>query len=278
MEQALFEDGYSDILKKAMFGLGIGEAAASTRTGVEPSVIRNLLGGASNPDQNALTALAGLLGLSPEKLVKFALNADLPRNVAIPPTLEIMASESSNCANTYIFRCQTSGASFIVDPGANAGGVAAMAKKDGAKPGGIILTHGHSDHTGAALDLSIALNVPIMVLDREKEELAGASRVSFVAPGYAFKSAPFIVRFLHVPGHTAGHAVIVVQGAGYAFTGDALFARSVGYASESGKAYSTLLSGVREKVLGLPWDTILCPGHGPITTVADEKALNPFFV
>ena len=83
---------------------------------------------------------------------------------------------------------------------------------------------------------------------------------------------------LHVPGHSPDGLVFSLQGAaGTAFTGDTIFAGSIGRPDLPGGDYSLLLKGIREKLLNLPGETRLLPGHGPETTPAQENAANPYF-
>jgi len=278
MAPSPFEDNYSDILKKSMFGLGISEETAATRTGVNPVTLHSLLEGIPNPDQTSLEQLAVLLELSPEKLVHLALNPGQPRPIILPDNIEMIPSTASASSNCYLIRCPISKTSFIIDPGGDPDSITQKATAGGYKFTAMFLTHGHADHTGGAGKISASLGIPALALDSENGRIQGAIRATFVKNGYGLRTKSFTLRFILVPGHTPGHGIICAEGLGLAFTGDALFARSVGNACAPGGAYKTQLLAVREIILELPWETIICPGHGPMTTVADEKTLNPFFL
>jgi len=277
MAPSLFEDNYGDILKKALFGLGLGESAAAAQSGVSPSTLKLMLEGHPGPDRTALEQLAVTLKLSPGKLVRLSANQDLPRQIDLPPNIELLEYPGNSSANCYLVRCPKSMTSFVIDPGGNPGPIMEKAANQGYKFTAMFLTHGHSDHTGGAGEISSTLGIPALALDQEKGCIQGGVRATFVKNGYALRTKSFTLRFIHVPGHTPGHGIVFGEDIGVAFTGDALFARSIGYAFESGGTYQAQLAAVRELVLELPWETIICPGHGPLTTVADEKALNAFF-
>ena len=277
MATSPFEDDYNDILKKALFGLGISEADAATRTGIPPAVLHALLAGEPKPGQTALEQLAKLLELSPENLVRLALNPGQPRAIVLPDKITLLENPGGKSANSYLVRDPGSMTSFVIDPGGDPDQAMKAATEGGYKFTAMFLTHGHADHTGGAAKISASLGIPALALDSETGRIQGGVRATFIKNGYGLRTKSFTLRFLHAPGHTPGHGIIAAEGMGVVFTGDALFARSVGYACAAGEAYKSQLLLVRESILELPWDTILCPGHGPLTTVTDEKTLNPFF-
>ncbi|MCX7886610.1 MAG: MBL fold metallo-hydrolase [Verrucomicrobiae bacterium] len=131
----------------------------------------------------------------------------------------------------------------------------------------VLLTHGHSDHAGAVR----RLNAPAFI--SEREALPGAQTFP---DGQRFKVGSLQIEARRTSGHTAGGTSYLVRGLErlVVFTGDALFAGSIGGAPN---AYEEALHCIREQILSLPDDTVICPGHGPMSTVGEEKLHNPFF-
>ncbi|MCI0474826.1 MAG: MBL fold metallo-hydrolase, partial [Anaerolineales bacterium] len=154
----------------------------------------------------------------------------------------------------------------------------------------ILLTHGHFDHIGAVTDLKDTLQAPLIAHAREVDLLAakgGADLFGFrirtvpqpdrlVEHGETieFDALKFEVR--HVPGHTVGHVAFVEHQQRSAFVGDVLFAGSIGRTDLPGGDYATLMRSIRDKLLTLPDDTVVYPGHGDATTIGEERQRNPF--
>lgn len=253
-----FEDDPIDIVGKARGGLGI---AGSGIPGDEPG----------------LRALAASLGLDAGKLADFALRPEPPRDLAVPVPFRHLVLGIGFTSNGFVIGCPDTKRAVIVDPGAEGGRVVGAVRELGVTPVAVLLTHGHGDHVGGLREVLGSHRVPVQALDTEQALLAPfADVVTFVPAGHRMTFGSLAAVFRPVPGHTPGMAALVVAAAGVAFTGDALFARSAGRAAAGGP-YQTQLDAVRREILALPPDTILCPGHGPMTTVADERRLNPFY-
>jgi glyoxylase-like metal-dependent hydrolase (beta-lactamase superfamily II) len=154
----------------------------------------------------------------------------------------------------------------------------------------ILLTHGHFDHVGAvaALKERTGASVHIHPDDAERMRTAGRQGAMFglhvpappppdvlVREGDTVFLGDVAFRVLHTPGHTPGH--VTYLSGDLAFVGDLIFEGSIGRTDLPGGSLDALLRAVREKIFTLPGETILFPGHGPATTVADEKRGNPFF-
>ena len=182
---------------------------------------------------------------------------------------------------------------LIIDPGLEAGELLEFLDEQKLNPVAVVLTHGHIDHiAGVALlrDRYPEIKVYIHNLDAEmltepKRNLSAMTGSAFVtgAEDVSVKERDIIdlagvkLLVLHTPGHTPGGISLYSKQDGIAFVGDTLFADSIGRTDFPGGSMSQLLNSVREKLFTLPEETQVYPGHGPATTIAAEKAHNPFF-
>jgi glyoxylase-like metal-dependent hydrolase (beta-lactamase superfamily II) len=135
----------------------------------------------------------------------------------------------------------------------------------------ILLTHAHPDHVADLRRLRKATGAPVYISELEAEEAVDA-----IAEGKRFRSGSLEIEARLTSGHSPGGMTYVVTGLSrpVAVVGDSIFAGSMGGGNVS---YEDALRNNREKILTLPEETIICPGHGPMTTVGEEKAHNPFF-
>ncbi len=274
----MFEDEYYDIVGKARFGLGLLVRRVTARSGLSEAEYTALESGGDKPPEPHLVAAAKALELAPGKLADFALRPEHPRSLKPSVPFAQLVLGAGFTANGYLLSCPSSRQGVIVDPGADAQTIFASVDKLAMQPTAILITHAHHDHVGALTEVKTRYPVPVLALKAEQQLLGSHTRATtLVDPGHEVAAGTLRGQFLHVPGHTAGMATVVFRDAGVAFVGDSLFARSLGRASGPGTPYNQLRQEVREKILSLPDSTILCPGHGPLTTVADEKRLNPFF-
>lgn len=179
---------------------------------------------------------------------------------------------------------------LIVDPGDNAPMLASNIDKEQLKPVAILLTHGHLDHASAAEELAKKYGIKIYVHEAEKETLADA-RINltgaFGTPK-VFHADVFLkddevleligckIKVLFTPGHTPGGCCYYFEEQKILFSGDTLFCESVGRTDFPGGSASSLIRSVREKLLCLPEDVRVYPGHMSQTTIGTEKMYNPF--
>lgn len=192
-------------------------------------------------------------------------------------------------SNCYLVRRAPGSEAVVIDPGAEADRVEAVLRKWDAEPAAILLTHAHMDHVGAIAELGRRYGPPVYLhpADRSIYDAAAERGAAFGIPlekppppdhaledGQSLEVAGIRFEVRHAPGHSPGGVVFRTNG--HAFVGDCLFAGSVGRTDLPGGDGETLLRSIRERILSLPPDTTLWPGHGPKTTVRREKESNPF--
>ncbi|BCR05546.1 MBL fold metallo-hydrolase [Desulfuromonas versatilis] len=191
-----------------------------------------------------------------------------------------------NCA---IFSCPETGEAMIIDPGDDGERILELVRRAGLQVKLIVNTHGHFDHVGAnrllvektgAPLLIHALDVPLLQRAVEHAALYGLKAVPSPEPERTLNDGEVLslgtrrVEVIHTPGHSPGG--ICLLAGNHLFSGDSLFAGSIGRTDLPGGDHALLVAKVRQKLLVLPGETIVHPGHGPDTTIAREKASNPF--
>jgi hydroxyacylglutathione hydrolase len=194
--------------------------------------------------------------------------------------------------NAYLVADSETKEAVVIDPAWDGHIILQAAEERGWRIGHLWYTHAHFDHIGGAGAIADALNpLPLVALHPNDHVLwrAGGGGALFgfdidpgpeptidFAHGQILKlgSNEFEVRF--TPGHTAGHCVLYVASEKVCFCGDLIFNGSVGRTDLPGGSWETLLKSIKEQIYTLPDDTRLLPGHGPVTTVGEEKVNNPF--
>jgi hydroxyacylglutathione hydrolase len=196
---------------------------------------------------------------------------------------------ASNC---YIVGSDSSKQGLIIDPGAEAKLILKSVNDLGLKIGLILVTHAHIDHIGALA--AVKENTGAKFAIHESEAKAGLgmfSRMLSSVTGGSFSQPPKPdrllkdgdtididdIRFtvLHTPGHSPGG--ISLYGHGILFSGDTLFNHGIGRTDFPGCSYEQIMDSIQNKLMKLPDETIVYPGHGPATTIGEEKRGNPFF-
>jgi len=197
--------------------------------------------------------------------------------------------------NSWVFAAQRGGPAVVVDAPPDAEGVAAVLARHDLAPVALLATHGHVDHIGGAG--AIARRYPLtayihpdddwLALDPSAQlrmlwgmvppgDFAPPQRWERLAHGQVLDLAGFSVSVIHTPGHTPGHCCFHVAAEGVLFSGDQLFAGSIGRTDLPGGDFEALMRSMGERVLTLPPATAVLPGHGPATTLARELETNPF--
>ncbi len=189
--------------------------------------------------------------------------------------------------NCYLVRRPGSPEAVVVDPSGDAAAIRLELAGRGARCAAILVTHGHWDHLGAVADLAEGTSAPVHAPEGERDRLERPG--DFTPPGVVVRAwtpevllrggeelelAGIAFRVLAVPGHSPAHLAYAAEGA--VFSGDVLFAGSVGRTDFRGSDWPTLLASIRTLLSELPADTVVYPGHGPATTLGRELASNPF--
>jgi hydroxyacylglutathione hydrolase len=194
-------------------------------------------------------------------------------------------------ANAYLVWDAAPGPAFLVDAGAEAARILAELEARGLALAGILQTHAHGDHI-AALDEVVAATGARVWLHPDAEPMLRSpeANLSLFAGMPVRAGVPYLpvregdeltligraVRVLETPGHAAGSVSYHIPAEAIVFTGDALFAGSIGRTDFPGGSFDTLVGGIRDKLLTLPDDTIVYAGHDEPTTIGRERRANPF--
>jgi len=194
-------------------------------------------------------------------------------------------------ANCYIVGSPTTKQGMVIDPGAEAETILKTVQQTGLCISIIVITHAHIDHVGAIREVQEKTNAQFAIHEAEKGFALSAPMRMLTSLGMSpVKSPPRPDRLLkdgdridlgdlhfevlHTPGHSAGG--ICLSGHGVVFSGDTLFNLGVGRTDFPGMSHQRLMKSIREKLMVLPDETIVYPGHGPPTTIGDERRGNPF--
>lgn len=266
----MLEDNYEDILYKALIALKIGKTELSERINEPQAAIKSLLAGSFKSP--IARKIAKELKLNPEALIAIGEKIYAPNITKIPNLEPFSTNFHAMKVNSYIIWDTKTSEAAIFDTGADASEMIQFITKYKLTPKIILLTHSHPDHIAALSTLQIAYHNELTTLCHPESSVKNSSKLK---NGQALSLGNLNIKTIYTPGHSKDGITFYITGLDYpiAVTGDALFAGSMGGASG---AYQTALASLKT-ILDLPENTILCPGHGPLTNVALEKKHNPFF-
>ena len=191
-------------------------------------------------------------------------------------------------ANCYLAACEKTRRGILIDPGAEAGKILRLVREKDIEVTHIVCTHGHIDHIGAAAAVREALDAPLYIHQADSEMLRHphdalgfygdkvepAEADGFLEDGQELTFGSVTLKVLSTPGHSPGS--VCLQGEGELFSGDTLFAGSIGRTDFPGGNFAQIINSIKTKLLVLPEETVVYPGHGPASTIGEEKRYNPF--
>lgn len=191
--------------------------------------------------------------------------------------------------NCYIFGDDKTKEVVVIDPGEEFPLIWEKIQEAEYEVKGIVLTHGHADHIGAVAELKNKTEAPIYIHPEDQEMLTDPKLnrslyfgVAITAPqadkllkeGEILKIGSVSLKVIHTPGHTPGG--ICLEYDKILFTGDTLFAGSIGRTDFPGSSFQSLIYSIKRKLLILPDEIEIFPGHGPSSTIGEERVSNPF--
>jgi glyoxylase-like metal-dependent hydrolase (beta-lactamase superfamily II) len=264
------EDNFSDIISKAQRGIALSDSIVASRSGLSVEAVQSLRGG--HFDAAAARLVSPVLGLNGRALVEIGQNEYAPAPIGeFEGLAQFNTPFDDMTVNAYLVWDPVSKEAAAFDTGGDCGGILDLARSQGLKMRFIFLTHTHGDHIFDLDRLRDETGAPAYVSSREPIDGAEA-----IEPGREFSLGTLRVGSRLTWGHSRGGITYVIAGLKrpVAVVGDAVFAGSMGGGAVS---YADALRTNREEIFSLPDNTIICPGHGPMTSVGEEKAHNPFF-
>lgn len=192
-------------------------------------------------------------------------------------------------ANCYIVGSETTREGMVIDPGGNAGGISDLIISSGLDIKTVVLTHGHSDHIAALHDIQQQTGAVVAIHREDADFLEGRGDYSMMfGISYKTPSPPgrlldegdiitvgdFHFKVLHTPGHTPGCICLLERDK--VFTGDTLFYKGIGTTMMPGSSRRQLIDSIHRRLLTLPDETVIYPGHGRQTTIGAERRHNPY--
>ena len=205
---------------------------------------------------------------------------------------EILPVGPLHC-NCSIIGDETTHEAMVIDPGDDIEDLQAIIQRHHLQVKQIVITHAHIDHVGGAMKLRAATGAPILLNQNDYDLLkmldAQAAWIGMENPGKVeidrsvttgetVAAGSHTAQVLHTPGHTEGSICLYFEAEKKLIAGDTLFAGSIGRTDLPGGSTQKIMRSLHNTVLALPDETVVVPGHGPLTTIGEERESNPFLV
>lgn len=264
------EDEFTDVLAKAQNGLGMSDDELSQNAGVPPPELAAIKAGVK--DEDTLRRLAGPLKLHPDSLIELAYGRLKPEAPRVEGLAQFNTPYEDMRVNAYLVWDKHTKKAAAFDSGASAKEMLALIDEHDLDLERVFLTHTHPDHVAALDELVEATGrPPVHVHGSER-----TSGMMTIEDGATLDIGELTIEARLTSGHSPGGMTYVISGLSspVAVVGDALFSASAGGA---GLNWLSALERVASRILSLPGETVICPGHGPMSTIGWEKQHNPLF-
>lgn len=263
------EDSFADIVGKTQRGLKLSDDQLAAQAGISLEELSRVKGGEAN--ESLLRNLAPKLGLGTNTLLDSARKGWFPNPIQLDGLAQFNTQYEDMTVNAYLAWDPATKAAVAFDTGADCGSMLEFAHDNGLTIKLVLLTHTHADHVADLTRLVMETGAQAWVA--RLENFVGAEPFD---EGQSFEVGGLTIEARQTSGHAIGGMTFVISGLKrpVAIVGDAVFAGSMGGGMIS---FAEALENNRKKIFTLPDNTVLCAGHGPLTTVGEEKAHNPFY-
>ncbi|HEX2853842.1 MAG TPA: MBL fold metallo-hydrolase [Opitutaceae bacterium] len=272
MPRIPLEDNFDDVINKAQRGLKISDEDLATRAEVTAADLAAVKSG--KIIDAVIRRVARHLRLSPDGLEALAYKKWYPQQAIFPAGFAAFNTPHGDMTvNSYLVWDARAKIAAAFDTGGNCQAMLDILRSDDLKLRYIFLTHTHEDHVADLPRLAAETKAEVWSSELEPAPIAGAKTFKENAH---FHIGPLAIKTLLTSGHSPGLTTFYITGLSWplAIVGDAVFASSMGGTATH---YPEQLRNNREKIFSLPNDTVIAPGHGPLTTLGQEKKNNPFF-
>lgn len=272
MPRIPIEDNFTDVIAKAQRGLGVSDAELCKRAEVTHADLAAVKSG--TPIDAVIRRVARHLRLGPDALEELAHKRWYPEVPVFPHGFAVFSTSFEGMlVNSYLVWDARERTAVAFDTGADCGGMLDLIRTERLRLQMILLTHTHDDHVADLPRLAKETGAEVWASEKEPADLPGARVFKENAH---FHIGAIAIKTLSTWGHSPGQTTFYVTGLSYplAVVGDSMFAASMG---GSAAHFADQYKNDVEKILRLPRNTVLACGHGPLTTVGQERRHNPFF-